>query len=352
MNKWISYSFPDENKKFNITNNRAYFPYPCENSYECSQISILLKSGKYRFELWGAQGGYSRYLNNESLRESSGGRGAYVSGNIELKTNKHLFLFIGGKGEDQTGTSQSSACLGGFNGGGKGGVDELDKEVNTTWPESGAGGGATDIRLLNDTSILGLKSRIIVAAGGGGGVSAETLITDGTPGGALRSNCNGDNVLSATQNEGLFGYGQDGYSFVETIGSQNGGSTGGCGGGYYGGFMKNRTEFLKDKIEVGGSGGSSFVSGCHECDAVQYELTDQISHSGQPIHYSGLLFQNINMKSGQENIPKPIDGSDTEIGHQGNGAIVITYLGSIDFNTCKSTKIYRLCINLLTIIFL
>ena len=58
------------------------------------------------------------------------------------------------------------------------------------------------------------------------------------------------------------------------------------------------------------------------------------------------------MKSGQEEIPTPTRDPGTEIGHHGNGAIIITYLGSIDYITCKTNNIFRLCFHLLAILIL
>ena len=350
MDNWIDYHFNDVNKQFIIENNKAFFHYPCNKSSECSQISIFLKKGKYKFELWGARGGYSRNVNTENLREESSGRGAYVSGNLELKSSTHFFLFIGGKGEDQTSMEEKPPCLGGFNGGGKGGVDTNDMIINS--PESAAGGGgATDIRLINDTSIIALKSRIIVAAGGGGGVSTNGSLADGTPGGTTKGFDNGNHVFSGTQNSGYFGKGQDGYSFNETLNKQYGGSIGGCGGGYYGGYLDTRDSFLTDNIELGGAGGSSFVSGCNECNAVKYDSTNEIFHSNQSIHYSGLKFKEIIMKSGIEEMPIPFDEKrNVDYNNQGNGAIIITFLGEIQQTTCNSKRSINSSIYLFVII--
>ena len=56
-----------------------------------------------------------------------------------------MFLYIGGKGEDQTGNARGSYGVGGYNGGGNGGADTCEDD-----PESNAGGGgATDVRLIN-----------------------------------------------------------------------------------------------------------------------------------------------------------------------------------------------------------
>ena len=330
MDEWINYTFDGNDSQFQIEGNKAYFPYPCENTSECSSISISLKKGLYTFELWGAEGGRGRELNNETLRANSSGKGAYVSGNLYLKESSYFYLYIGGKGEDQTSKTSEVASLGGFNGGGKGGVDLLDQDG---LPESaGGGGGSTDIRLVNNQSIFALKSRIMVAAGGGGGVSTVTPLGEGMPGGKVEGFSNGENVFNGTQTKGHFGFGQDGYSFDEEFGTAHGGSIGGCGSGYYGGYLAARDDFLQYKLELGGSSGSSFASGCNGCNAVMYTNSDEIIHSNQSVHYSGYKFNHINMKSGYEEMPIPFD-SKTEIGHEGSGAIVITYLGDIVIQT-------------------
>ena len=221
--------------------------------HECakwkSKIFIRLDKGTYKFELWEAQGAYGRYVNFQALNQSSAGRGAYVSGILRLIHISTFYLYIGGKGEDQTSMCETAPCPGGFNGCGKGGADYFDKTVNS--PDSGAGrGGATDIRLQGDESIQALKSRIIVASGGGGGVSSNVERTGGLPAGSIEGFSNGDLVLGGTQNKGHFGYGSDGYSFSESYKDiSTGGAIGGCGSGYYGGFLKNREEFLNYGIE-------------------------------------------------------------------------------------------------------
>lgn len=108
-------SLPEYN--FNFTGNQQEWTVPL--------------SGKYKIESWGAQG------------DSNGGKGGYVSGEIELNKGDTLTIQVGGQN--------------GYNGGGSG---------------SASGGGASDVR-LNGTDI---NKRILSAAGGGGG-------SDGTDGG-------------------------------------------------------------------------------------------------------------------------------------------------------------------------
>ena len=135
---------------------------------------VTLNQGYYRFQCWGAQGG-SGCKNGEYV--SHGGPGAYVSGYITINTTTTIYCYVGGKGGNGS-PKPNTAADGGFNGGGKGGMDLNDDDG------SGGGGGATDIRLIdgdiNDEDSL--KSRIIVAAGGSG----SAYFSWGAPGGDLK----------------------------------------------------------------------------------------------------------------------------------------------------------------------
>ena len=102
-------------------------------------------TGWYKVQLWGAKGG------NDT---GTGGKGAYVSGEIHLEAGTNLYVYVGAPGRDNvTGTGA------GYNGGANPG--------SSGW--SGAGGGATDIRTVYGNWNQNLNSRIAVAAGGGGG---------------------------------------------------------------------------------------------------------------------------------------------------------------------------------------
>lgn len=112
----------------------------------------------------------------------------------------------------------------------------------------------------------------MVAAGGAGtcwsytGNNGGTLTTGGT-----------------TQTAGYaFGYGGPGTNNSKfTIGPSGG------GGGYYGGKGGQTSGAL-------GTGGSSFISGHPGCNAINASG----SHTGQPIHYSGVQFYNTSMQAG------------------------------------------------------
>ena len=248
-------------------------------------------SGYYQFEAYGAQGGSGI---------TSGGKGAYTSGEMYLNAGDIVYIYVGG-----TTTSTS----GGWNGGGTG--------------YTRGGGGATDIRLVatTDESVWNefesLKSRIMVAAGGSGdswytgdsakhranGANGGTLIgvtgssgwsASNTGTGASQS-MGGYSLTNNLNTYGGFGYG--GKAGTTTYSSGSGG-----GGGYYGGGGG-------DAISSGG-GGSSYISGYEGCNSVSEESTEQnIIHNGSAYHYSNKYFINSSMTAGE---------------NAGNGKVVIT----------------------------
>ena len=312
----------------NVTKNENSFTfnYPCSDTSICTPYRILLSPGLYKFELWGAQGGDGRYQNQETMREGSGGRGAYVSGSIRIAGTQIFYLYIGGKGEDQS-AIDSTRSKGGFNGGGYGGVNLGEK-----YPESGAGGGgSTDIRLFHGNSMYALKSRIMVAGAGGGSVSTDNLNLNwhsykGGDGGTIEGVSNLTTCTAGTQTTGVFGAGQNGLDF----GGEDflyGGSTGGSGSGYYGGQCQKCTGSA-DSQESSAGGGSSFISGYEGCDAVKYEDEDgKQVHTGKPLHYSHLFFTDMKMmKKGDSGFLNP--KGEPEDGHSGNGCAIITIVKS------------------------
>ncbi|VIF89682.1 glycine rich protein [Clostridioides difficile] len=182
--------------------------------YTGSEQSVTLKPGKYKLECWGASGGQAHSASSHS-------GGGYSVGELILKKETSLYIYVGQLGSDD----YSSAYT--FNGGGFGYYS--------------CGGGATDIRLIGGAwdNEQGLFSRIIVAGGGGGGHAGGDY---GNGGGLKGQNGNGDksaSAVGATQydggrgvdlsgvNDGLFGKGG-----CSTIYSGGGGWFGGAGCNY------------------------------------------------------------------------------------------------------------------------
>ena len=297
----------------NVNAANQVFKFGYTNDY---QEFTAPETGTYKIQAWGAQGGASREDNVISTVRP-GGYGAYTAGLIELKKGQKLYVYVGGKGVDGV---RSGYATGGYNGGGRGDYDHSDDEAG------GAGGGATDIRLVSGAwdDFASLKSRIMVAAGGGG-----TSWRDGLGyGGDLTSPAT-DYSASATQTKGnAFGVGQNGvYKYSNK-------TTAGGGGGYYGGYATPSSAGVTN-----GSGGSSFISGYDGSDAITEESTSSnIIHTGQSIHYSGLKFDyglmvrgNGTVKDGNAYsvylMPNPEGGNFAQgTGKTGNGYAIIEYM--------------------------
>ena len=284
-------------------------------------IAVKIKPGKYKIELWGAQGGH---------KVKDGGQGAYTSGEIIFNRIYNLYFYIGSQGKLDN--------EGGYNGGG----DSYKTCTQSYCAASygGSGGGATDVRLIGGhwNNSESLKSRIMVAAGGGG---AEWGGSIGGNGGDIEG---GESISSVTdfatqaheekcagakQTSGstcpsyywestLTTYhstsGKFGISGIPDI--SNSGSYGGFGGsGYYGGTSYD--------YAYAGSGGSSFVSGHKQCNAVKDSET--IEHSGDSVHYSGYVFNDPRMIPGNTTMPDPKDPT-IEAEYSGTGAFRITLI--------------------------
>lgn len=165
---------------------------------------IVPYTGVYKFEVWGAGGGTSRI--NGSVGNYAG-KGGYASGDITLKKGEKYYVYVGQKGTDAVVKKDSVAT---WNGGGLGTWDHSDDEA------AGAGGGATDIRLVsgNWDDSKSLASRIMVAGGGGG---ASWKFTAGNGGGIKGTT--GTVAKEGTQTSGYkFGIGQDGYGTANSDG--------------------------------------------------------------------------------------------------------------------------------------
>lgn len=320
------------------------------NENEKQQEFKVQKTGEYRIECWGAQGG------------ANGGLGAYTCGTIRLKKGDTLYICVGEQGVASTTTK------GGFNGGGY--------SPNTA---SSSGGGATDIRLVKGETIYdqeSLASRIMVAAGGSGQNKLK-----GLPGGALTGKYD-SSVFSgaiATQTspatDAFFGKGAiaNGYS--------------GAGGGYYGGGPCTcLISSGESDVRIGGegqtvqlpesnkkyiirygygstwaygiftesvsltngvfgdptpgivkegyitnedvnlsTGGTSYISGHEGCIAVKSSSdispkTSEYNNVSDSIHYSGKSFKQTYMCAGDER------AENGETGNSGNGKVRITIL--------------------------
>lgn len=210
--------------------------------YRGKPEKIILYPGKYKFDLYGANGGYSH-----------GGKGGHVSATFLASKTTELFLYIGGAGKSG---AEANGGEGGWNGGGSGG-NRLD-----SCESGGGGGGATDIRSIAGSWNANLEKRIIVAGGGGGGSGHP--VAHGGDGGSLDGSnsfkSGGDNLCPNMGSNGgkrvsgyAFGYGQNGKNGNKCDCCFEG--SGGGGGGWFGGNVKT-----DDSHTFGGGGGSGYIS--------------------------------------------------------------------------------------------
>jgi uncharacterized repeat protein (TIGR02543 family) len=298
------------------------FNYNGKNATDGSvQEFKVLADGIYQIEVWGAGGDGGIYeSNSENNKGWLGGYGGYISGHIGLTKNTVLYIYVGGRGEDNLGSSKgdnlnTTPKKGGWNGGG----DSSGAGLQDKGTSGGGGHGASDVRAVNGdwNNPESLASRIIVAGGGGarggwyghigdygnGGLGmadggAAIDLGDASVkanGGGITENSGGipepssGNISGVTA--GGFGYGGKGGQ--ATIGDKRGGGGGGGGGyGGYGGPTK------KNGAPTGGGGGSSWAK-----------------TSG-----SGLYFIEDSIKPG-DGVP----GGGTNYGH---GKVAITFIGT------------------------
>ena len=278
---------------------------PFEYTNAAQPFDVIV-TGYYKFEVWGAEGGYRS-------SQSYSGKGGYSAGTIKLNAGDKLYVYTGGQGGATTcSTKTSSICAGGFNGGG----------YRYNYP---GGGGASDIR-INEDSLL---ARVIVAGGGGsdGATTKTGMYGGGTSGGA------------ATQSYGSYGYGGTQTGFTTTITAlttqpttnsssnypggfgfggfgvyKSSGYAGAGGGGWYGGCGSVPDGSGDD--DRGGGGGSGFVYTGQSVTVPSgstYKITSQYAMTS------------TTLAAGNTSFTSPAGASET--GHTGNGYARITYLG-------------------------
>ena len=249
-----------------IKNGKATYSEYCEigsQSYEYAytgeeQTFTARRSGTYKLELWGAQGG------NYST-DYVGGYGAYTVAYINLQKDDVLYVNVGQAGSTYAVRTQNNGT---YNGGGGCTYDDGN------WT-GGSGGGATAISTISaGTSTLDnytykyssdyYKSRILVAAGGGGAVGTIVYRSGGHGAGYLSDYGTGSNSVTAYgASQTAAGYNSG--STTETLGGLGFGGRGyygaGGGAGYYGGA---------GGYGSAGTGGSSYTGSSRIINGVTY----------------------------------------------------------------------------------
>ena len=285
-----------------------------------SNSSYTLKEGlKYKFEVWGAQGGAGYYstANSTYIEPRRGGYGGYSSGYYTPSTNTTVYIYAGGEGTRATGTTNATSFAGGYNGGGNG------------FNYSGGGGGASHIALRSGllSTLDAYKTAVLIVAGGGGGganLGSNTYSYYAAPGGHAGGKIGGYGTFMSTYynssvtsvyprdviaqggtqtSGGINGqttynstkgsFGQGGHYYKASDGTSNPGTNygyGGGGAGYYGG--------AGGYAWSSGAGGSGFVN--------ESLLTD------------------CQTLGGDNSFPNTA-GSGYEAGHQGGGYVKISW---------------------------
>lgn len=265
--------------------------------------STSLSAGKYILECWGAQGGISGH----SL--TNFGKGGYAKGILDISNRTNLFIYVGGKGENGSGTTTTP--LGGFNGGGSGGQGKND---------NAGGGGASDIRINTDS----LYSRVIVAGGAGGNGCSDYI--GGSGGGTSGTNGYGstnygEGGSAGTQRSG--GISNTRYATSGSFGVGGGAiptggdwGCGGGGGGWYGGASG------QSQSGGGGSGGGGSGWIYTETTYNNWKTNSTEGQSGQWLLNSNYYLTSTELMSGIQTFNDP--NGNTETGHSGNGYVRIT----------------------------
>ena len=262
---------------------------------------VASKSGVYKLETWGAQGGGVR-----------GGYGAYSIGSISLNKGDTLYIYVGGQGKNALdGTKKDSVITvtGGYNGGGVG-----KALTSNTYTNAGSGGGATHIATASGllSSLSSNPSNILIVSGAGGGTAGlndnyMVYSVGGSAGGILGNSgilgtntkssgaytlpTGGSQTVGGTKSTGTWASGSNGSFGVG--GSSGTRCYGGGGSGYYGGGGGGSSYY----ISLSGAGGSSYIGNplltnkamyCYECTESSDESTKTISttcHSEKPTMY-------------------------------------------------------------------
>ncbi|MDO4996085.1 MAG: glycine rich domain-containing protein [Bacilli bacterium] len=227
------------------------------------------KTGTYKLEVWGAQGGTV-----ENTYGIIGGYGGYSTGTINLTKDNNIYINVGTPGIffDRT---RAMVMKGGYNGGGPSKNGKTTSSLNESFA---SGGGATHI--ATSSGLLSNKSSsasdVIIVAGGGGGSAIDysvlSLKNNGGSGGGYigcPGERNGNNEALAyggrqsyyanagyEGNSGLFG--QGGTYDTGTTQKGPGGGGGFYGGGTSGGYAHSA------------GGGSGYIGNTNLSNKIMY----------------------------------------------------------------------------------
>lgn len=277
--------------------------------------------GVYKLEVWGAQGSYS-------TNSGAGGYGGYSTGEISLKKDQEIYIYVGSMPIHTSGQTTP----GGYNGGGGSGGSESGNETVCY-----GGGGATHIALRKGllSKLENYLTDILIVAGGGGGTIAKIKKLGGSAGGYIGS----DGIAGTNTRVGLGGTQTSGgtptgamaswvpaASFGKSSGIYNT-TGGGGGGGFYGGSGGQGAT---------GGGGSSYIGNdnltykkmfcfaCKESTAVDTYTVNTIN--------SNSLNDKVNCPDGYSENPI------SKCAKAGDGFAKITFINDANYSSSTSTN--------------
>ena len=291
-------------------------PTPVKFDYTGSvQEYTIPKSGKYKLEVWGAQGA-------TDTTDKMGGLGGYSRGTISLQKNQKIYIFVGGKGQNINSSSQTGTIRSYPNGGA---ITVKSKDnYGITYSSGGSSTHiASENKLISDLS-SNLQALYIASGGGGGACNWWNYGDNGGNGGGYiggttkvnfpNNGVANNNPSGGTQSSGGTGGGNlDGgnpTSYLNGIFGAGGGTnvnsnaniSGSGGGGYYGGGASWGGSAGGGSGYIGNSLLTNKVMYCYNCLESSTENTKTISTT-------------CKSSSPQENCAK-----------EGNGYAIISYV--------------------------
>lgn len=291
-------------------------PIPVKFDYTGSvQEYTVPKSGKYKLEVWGAQGA-------TDTTDKMGGLGGYSRGTISLQKNQKIYIFVGGKGQNINSSSQTGTIRSYPNGGA---ITVKSKDnYGITYSSGGSSTHiASENKLISDLS-SNLQALYIASGGGGGACNWWNYGDNGGNGGGYiggttkvnfpNNGVANNNPSGGTQSSGGTGGGNlDGgnpTSYLNGIFGAGGGTnvnsnaniSGSGGGGYYGGGASWGGSAGGGSGYIGNSLLTNKVMYCYNCLESSTENTKTISTT-------------CKSSSPQENCAK-----------EGNGYAIISYV--------------------------
>ena len=245
------------------------------------QTFITPVTGKYKLETWGAQGG--------SVDGTySGGYGAYSTGEIKLKQNDIVYIYVGGEGQSTT-DGYYEDVAGGYNGGGAANVSSTSCSSATQYKSSGGGAThmATTSGLLNTLSSNRDKI-LIVSSGGGGGYYIqdencynEHAYTNGGSGAGYKSKVETLDSIDYTDAYTCYPSTQTSAGYCTYNGETKGAAAFGTGGsymmgggaGYYGGASGSSKKSQGGVSYIGNINLTDKHMTCYKCETSSEEST-------------------------------------------------------------------------------